>query len=425
MKVMKKLCALLLAVAMSASMLTACGSSSGSEEAAKGDEQVTVEFWTLALQPTYTDFIQGLIDKYEADNPNVKVNWQDLPYDAIEQKLLAATAGSNPPDVVNIWSQLALTLAGKGALLDLEAAATDEQKSIYIESMYNSAKLGDGVYAFPWYATPNVTVYNTELLAQAGITEIPATWDEAFAAAKDFKDKTGAYLITPSSMYHMLCYYDIPILTEDKTKAAFNNPEAVELLSRLVEYVNEGAIAPNKWDDWDNDRQQYANDKLGMLCSGPQTIARIRTESPEKYAVTDVAESIYGPWGYTGAAVMNLVVPANSKHQEEGIKFANYLSNDENQLAFAKAASIFPTTKAAAADDYFKSDMDTVEGRTNYYASLSAQKSTDMTLGIPNDNAVKLEIDNLMDMLFASSMTPEDALAKCEQSVNQLLAENQ
>ena len=34
-------------------------------------------------------------------------------------------------------------------------------------------------------------------------------------------------------------------------------------------------------------------------------------------------------------------------------KFARFLTNDENQLAFARQASVFPTTVKAAADPFF------------------------------------------------------------------------
>ena len=142
----KKILAMLLAVVMLFS-LCACGgngdsngdnsnsnsnsnsnnSSSNDNKGGSDGDQITIEFWTLALQPTFTDFIQSLIDQYEDEHPNIKISWQDLPWDGIQDKFLAQTAGGNPPDVVNIWSQLALTYASKGALLDLEANATAEQ----------------------------------------------------------------------------------------------------------------------------------------------------------------------------------------------------------------------------------------------------------------------------------------------------------
>lgn len=427
---MKKVLAIVLALALALS-LAACGGS-GSGAPASGDpagadapgEKITLTFWTLALQPTFTDFIQSLIDEYETENPNITIEWQDLPWDGIQDKFLTQTAGGNPPDVVNIWSQLALTYAGKGALLDLEANATEEQKSIYLEAAYNSARLGESVYAFPWYATPNISVYNKDLLAAGGITEVPATYDELFDAAVEFKKATGAFLFTPSTMFHMFYSYGIPMVNEDATAATFNTPEALALVTRLKELGDAGAINtdPGSWDNWDNDRQLYANSMLAMILGGPQTVTRLRDEAPACLENTGIGAMVLGPANVSGEAIMNLVVSSASKHPQEAIAFANFISNDKNQLAFCREVSIFPTTKEASADPFFQSDMESLEGQANYYASLSAQHAVDMTLGIEKDDDVKREIDNMMDMIFASGMTPQQALDAAEASVNALLA---
>lgn len=433
---MKKVLAIILALAMMLS-LVACGGNDasadnnnqaqnqGSANNDAAEEQITIEFWTLALQPTFTDFIQGLIDQYEAEHPNIKIDWQDLPWDGIQDKFLAQTAGGNPPDVINIWSQLALTYGSKGALLDLEAYATEEQKSIYLESAYDSARLGETVYAFPWYATPNICVYNTALFEQAGITEIPKTYDELFDLAIDFHEATGAYLFTPSSMFHMFYSYGIDMLDDTNTTATFDTPEALALVQRLKELGDAGAIQtdPGSWDNWDNDRQLYANGKLGMILGGAQTVTRLRDEAGEDImANTAVCEAVLGPANVSGEAIMNLVVSSGSKHPEEAIDFANFITNDANQLAFCHEVSIFPTTKVASADEFFQSDLETLEGQANYYCSISAQNATDMTLGIEQDEDVKREIDNIMDMIFASEMTPEEALDAAVENVNAVLA---
>lgn len=428
---MKKLLALVLSLTLAFSLVACGGGASSAQPAAQGsnaaaatDEEITLTFWTLALQPTFTDFIQGLIDEYEAQNPNITIEWQDLPWDGIQDKFLTQTAGGNPPDVVNIWSQLALTYGSKGALLDLEANATEEQKSIYLEAAYDSARLGDKVYAFPWYATPNIVVYNTALLEKAGITEVPKTYEELFDLAIDFHEKTGAYLFTPSTVFHMFYSYGIPMLDETNKKATFNTPEAVALLNRLKELGDAGAIQtdPGSWDNWDNDRQLYANEKLGMILGGAQTVTRLRDEaSAEVMANTAVEEAILGPAEVSGEAIMNLVVSSGSKHPAEAIAFANFISNDANQLAFCREVSIFPTTKDASTNEFFKSDLETLEGKANYYCSISAQNATDMTLGIEEDEDVKREIDNIMDMMYASDMSTEDALAAAVEAVNNVL----
>ena len=77
-KNLKQAAAGLCAAALAATSLAGCGqsaSSTAASEAASGSgstasgetaEPVTLEFWTIALQPTFTDFLNGLIDKYEA-----------------------------------------------------------------------------------------------------------------------------------------------------------------------------------------------------------------------------------------------------------------------------------------------------------------------------------------------------------------------
>src|SRR5688572_29293821 len=54
--------------------------SSGQDD---GSGQVTLEFWTIALQPTFTDYFNQVIADYEQAHPNVRIEWKDYPYDAI------------------------------------------------------------------------------------------------------------------------------------------------------------------------------------------------------------------------------------------------------------------------------------------------------------------------------------------------------
>ena len=39
----------------------------------------TLEMWTLALSPTFDDYINGVIADFEAEHDGVTVNWIDLP----------------------------------------------------------------------------------------------------------------------------------------------------------------------------------------------------------------------------------------------------------------------------------------------------------------------------------------------------------
>ena len=65
------------------------------------------------------------------------------------------------------------------------------------------AKIGDSVYAFPWYASPDIMFYNQDLFEKAGM-EVPKTFDEALKMSKEFYEKTGAYLFQPDEFFNIL-----------------------------------------------------------------------------------------------------------------------------------------------------------------------------------------------------------------------------
>lgn len=437
-KIWKQAAAGLCAAALAATSLAGCGqsaSSTAASEAASGSgstasgetaEPVTLEFWTIALQPTFTDFLNGLIDKYEAENPGVTINWVDLPYDSIQQKLVTATAGGTSPDVVNLNTQMTLTLAGKGALVDLEKEATEEQKSVYVPSLYDSARIGDSVYAFPWYASPNIMFYNKALFEQAGldISTLPTQYREAFDAAKTMKEKTGAYLYNPPEFFNLLFEEGIPILNDDNTAAAFNTSETVDLLNSFKELTDQDILPKNsKWGDWDTELKLFETGQLAIVSSSGSSLSRIKDEAPDVYNNIGVAAPLTGSEGFSRNALMNLVVPEASKHHEEAIKFAAYITGDECQLEFCKQTAIFPSTIKAGQDPYFTSDSETLEGQARMMSVEVSDTSKDYSLGTAGQSEIQDAVNQIQEAVIQNGTDTQTALDNGEKAVNDILAQ--
>jgi len=384
-------------------------------------EPITIEFWTLSLQPTFTDYINGIIADFEAQNDYVTVKWLDLPYDAMQQKLVASIAGNKAPDVVNLWTTVVLGMAGKDALTDLYQEATQEQLSIYQEGLFASNEMNGGLYGFPWYVTPPITTYNKDLLAKAGYEAAPVNYEEMLAMAKTVKDTTGAYLYVPNAMSQVLYSNGVQILTADKTAAAFNTPEAVALLTKIQAGVKEGWIPKTDWNNWDNMIKLYAQDKLATISLGAQTVTRIQNEAPDSAGKTEVAAPLLGSAGIAQGALQSLVVPKDSKHHAEAIAFANFLSNDANQLEFCKLAAIMPTTKAAAADPFFTADLDSLDGRARAEAAKASAVSFDLGLGVEKESEIIALVDGMFESIMQANKDPQTVLSDVEKKVNELL----
>ena len=106
-------------VGLLSSWLISCGSSdNASSTDASGKTEV--EFWTMQLSPKFDDYFDALITEFETANPDIAVNWVDVPWADMETKILAAVSANNAPDVVNLNPNFASQLATQGAWLTLD-----------------------------------------------------------------------------------------------------------------------------------------------------------------------------------------------------------------------------------------------------------------------------------------------------------------
>lgn len=425
-KMTKRILSVALAATLAAGVLAGCGGNGGTAASttasgAATGQKVTLDFWTISLQPTFTDFFNGLIDQYEKDNPNVTIKWTDLPYDSIQQKLVTATAGGTSPDVVNLNTQLTLTLAGKGALVDLEKEATEEQRSIYIKSLYDSTRIGDSAYAFPWYASPNIMFYNKDLFEKAGIKDIPTEYQKAFDDAKTMKEKTGAYLYNPPEFFNLLFEEGIPVLNDDKTAAAFNTEDTVKLLSNFKTMTDQDILPKTNWGQWDQELKLFETEKLAIVSSSGSSLSRIKDEAPDVYNKIGVAKPLTGSKGLSRNALMDLVIPSKSKNHEEAIKFAAWLTNDENQLAFCKQTAIFPSTTKASEDSYFTSDTSSLEGQARNISAQVSKTSEDYSIGVEGQSDIQDAINKAYEASIINGQDISTSLKNAETKVNSLL----
>ncbi|MEK0179072.1 MAG: sugar ABC transporter substrate-binding protein [Oscillatoriales cyanobacterium] len=322
----------------------------------------TLEFWTMQLQPQFTEYFNQTIANFEKENPTVKVRWVDVPWSAMESKILGAVSAKTAPDVVNLNPDFASLLAGRNAWLDLDSRISDQVRSTYLPNIWKSGVLDGKSFGIPWYLTTGVTIYNTDLLKKAGIAKPPTTYTELAQVAKQVKQKTGkfAFFVTfvpedSAEVLQSLVQMGVT-LVDAQGKAAFNNDKGKAAFEYWVD-LYKGGFLPQDVLVQGHRRaiELYQSGDTALLASGPQFLKAIAENAPSIGAVSAVAPQITGPNGKKTVAVMNLVVPRDSKRPDDAVKFALFLTNSQNQLAFAKAANVLPSNLDALKDSYFKS----------------------------------------------------------------------
>lgn len=428
---LKKFLVALMAMALTVGALAGCSGGKAKEsETPPAQEQkpknVTVQFWTISLKPTFDDYINGVIKAFEAKNPHVKIQWTDLPFGSIQDKLLSAIAADESPDLVNLNTDIALQIASKGGLTNLDEFVTAEQKAVYFEKLYQSAQYQGKTYALPWYASGHVMFINTEIVKKAGLdpAKPPQTWDELAAWAKTIKEKTGITAFIPEGSMNRLFQDGVQILSPDKTKATFNTPDGVAAVKWYADLFQNN-IVPKDFltKSYAEALNQYMGGQMAFVLTGPQFLKRVQEQSPEIYKVTDVAPYPMGKQRVDQVPLMNVVVPKLAKNKKEAVDFGLFLTNDENQLAFAKIVSILPSTKKAAADEFFKAKGNSIEDKAKEITVKQLEHGYDLALGVgPKQSEISKAISDAFQAAATGKQTPEEALKEAEKKANEILA---
>jgi putative chitobiose transport system substrate-binding protein len=415
----------LLGLLLSWAISSCSPSSSGSGQSTANPE---VEFWTMQLQPQFTDYFNDLITKFEAENPDIKVRWVDVPWSDMQSKILTAVSAKTAPDVVNLNPDFASQLAGRGAWLTLDDQVPADVKQQYLPKIWQAGTLDGKSFGLPWYLTTSVAITNTDLMQQAGISQAPTTYAELAQAARQIKEKTGKYaffatFVPEDSAEVLQSFVQMgATLVDDQGKAAFNTPAGKAVFQYWVDLYKAGLL-PQEVLTQGHRRaiELYQAGETALLSSGPQFFKTIETNAPAIAQVSTAAPQITGDTGKKSVAVMNLVIPRDTDQPEAAVKFALYVTNNENQLSFAKAANVLPSTTAALADRYFTEVTDTSDSLTKARA-ISANQMQDAEVLLPAIADVKELQKILYDNLQAAMLdekTLDQAIADAEEEWNQ------
>lgn len=364
-------------------LLTMLGVSCAEKESAPG--QVEIELWTLALRPRFTEYMQGVLAGFESQHPGVKVRWVDVPFDALNRKLISAAVAGQAPDVVNFSDMQFARFAALGATRDLDGLLETDPRSVYLEGTLAPARINGELGALPWYLTTTARFINTQILTDAGWDPdtIAGDWATLCEQARAYHEQTGGYLFTQalaveSELPTMLIADGRPPFkeTDGRLRADLTREDVFEYLNNWVDLYRSGAL-PREAATSGHAHvvELYQNGRTAVAVTGANFLSRIADAAPDVFRVTKVASPVTGDLHRAHIAVMFLSVTSTSKHPKEAAALAGWITNPENQLAFCKIVNILPSTPSVLGDPHFDPPVggdDTAESKIALARSLSA-----------------------------------------------------
>jgi putative chitobiose transport system substrate-binding protein len=92
------------------------------------------------------------------------------------------------------------------------------------------------------------------------------------------------------------------------------------------------------------------------------------------------------------------------------VDFALFVTNDENQLAFSKQVVIFPSTRQAAADPFFRKGGAAPEDVARKVAAADLPHARDLSVIVPNSGDLFRVFREAIESAFYGKRSPKDAL---------------
>lgn len=390
----KKLLSTLLAAAMTAAMLTGCGSSgeapaadsaegSAQTQAEEGDaaeaetavsdtaSDEEVEIYMFISSPEYADAINELIDAYKEVAPNVTINYETTQND-YPTMLKAKLNSGEVPDIFSSTSGKEIDVYKEWSY-NMESEPLAGTIDPAVAEMMKSSEEGSGLYGIAIKGNFFGMIYNQAIFEECGITQFPSTVSELEDACEKISAKGYKPFSTGFSEWwvfkHVWQHYLDAAAANAGMDAAslvakFENGEAKisdypELYDNFFELVD---LAVKYGDDkpletgLENEEAAFANEEAAMILGqGAWVEADILSINPDiqigfnGYPVSDDAAQCQVIAGSDQA----LHVAKDSKVLQATLDFVNWwYTSDYGKGWFVDVAGVVPPVISDAESEF-------------------------------------------------------------------------
>lgn len=341
-----------------AALVTACGSSTPGEAApensdnattGEGSGATTVEFWHRTFTPAENEWYKAIVEKYNAAQDQYVVNVTEVPADAWDQKMKAAQAAGNAPDIYTHAGAIEEAV-GAGQLHELNGIVDDAALQEITENARRVSEIDGTFYAYPLLLEPQTVLFwNKDMFTAAGLdAEMPPkTWDELFSYCEKIQPTLGEgqFCIAPADDAATMAwatnglqynFSDHFALTDDWTAPNINNAEYRQL------FDNYKKLYDNKWMpaqamNWYGAAPDFGEGKVAMKVSGSWMMSEVGSDFPDMLAKTGVAPFVTSAAGNDRTATtlgdFKWVVDGKAKNAEGAGDFLQWaLAGDPENL---------------------------------------------------------------------------------------------
>jgi len=351
-------------------LTTACSSSNDGKKPDNGSKEkvITLRMIESLTSPSRTALIKASIDKFMAQNTNIKVELISPPFDQADNKIRTMLAAKQPLDVLEVRDlNVAEFVNNKYVepLNDYTGSWSDFGTVTAVAKSVASVK--DKLYFIPNGLYQRQLFYRADWLKEAGINA-PVTYEELVNAsvkltdaAKNrygfsFRGGPGANGVPDT----LIQAYDADKINVDDAMflkdggTIYSSPEAKTALDLYVKLYKEGSPPDSINWGFQEQVQAFTSGVTAFLLQDPDVIQVLSENMQEGTWATAPM-----PTGPSGKAMISAGgagwgITSHSENKEAAWKLITFLSSPEENTQLSKSHGTVPIHSSATEDEFFQ-----------------------------------------------------------------------
>ncbi len=310
---------------------------------ARPQTDTTLRFWAMGRE---AEVVGELVREFEAENPDIRVEVQNIPWTAAHEKLLTAYAADGLPDICqlgNTWIPEFATLQSLTPLQPYVAGSREVVPGDYFPGIWDTNVVEGQLVGIPWYVDTRLLFYRKDLLRQAGYDHPPRDWAEWARMNEALKRVIGPDrypVLMPLNEFEpqlsLALQQDDPLLRDHDTRGNFASPGFRRALGFYATMFERGWAPKMSETQISNVWDEFFRGFTVFYLSGPWNIREFRQRQPASLEGEWGTAPLPGPHG-PGAGIAggtSLVIFRSSRHKPEAWKLIEFLSRPAVQQRF-------------------------------------------------------------------------------------------
>lgn len=388
----------------------------------------TLVFWALGREG---EAVRAVLGGFVQENPEVRLQVQQIPFTAAHEKLLTAYVGRTTPDLAQIGNTWVAEFVALNALEPLTpwlSRTPSLRPEDHFPGIWATNVVDGEVWGIPWYVDTRVLFYRRDLLARAGWQDPPRSWAE-WRAAMDAIVQGGVapyaiYLPTDEwAQLVILALQAGATLVDEGAQPRFCEPAFLEALRFYQRIFLDGRAPVLGNAQVGNYYQRFADGFFAMYLTGPWNLGEFRKRMPPHLQDAWGTAPLPAPDpqdfpGVSLAGGSSLVVFRASPRKELAVRLIEYLNRPEVQVAFYREVGDLPANRRAWEDPSLSGDP--------HLAAFRVQLTRVQPLpALPEIERLVQRLWEVVEPALRGRALPEQVCRTLEEDAQRMLAKRQ